>query len=486
MPAVEARNLLRVYPTGSGNVAALRGLDMSAGPGEVVAVLGSSGSGKSTLVRILAGLDRPTAGNVMSRGVALERASRTDLARYRSEVALVDQQYWRSLSPYLTAQRSIELPLELRGWRLAERATRALELLERVGLADRAAARPGQLSGGEQQRIALASAIAPRPALLLADEPTAELDETTAAGFLALLRTLVRQDGTTAIVVTHDRLIERVADRIVYVRDGRAIAVRRHGMESSAEPVVDASGWVAPPLPPTVDALARLEPGIGTTPAVVLDGVSRSYGTGPNAVSALRDVSATFAEGGLHIVTGPSGSGKSTLLRLVVGVDRPDAGTVVTLGNDLLLLDRTELARLRSRDVAFCPQAPRLVPFLNALENVELGLAVRGIVDAPSRADQAREALEAVGLADLASSRPDQLSGGQVARVAIARAIVGRPRLLVLDEPTAALDQASAASLIELLARLDRAAVTMLVATHDRDLIAAASDRLDLRDTRRA
>lgn len=192
-PVVIARSLMRVYPGAAGNVAALRGLDIEVAPGEVVAVVGASGSGKSTALRILAGLDRPSAGSVESFGIALERAGEGELVRYRADVGVIDQQYWRSLSPYLTARAAVELPLRLRGWGAADRAARATELLKQVGLGDRSDATPSRLSGGEQQRIAFAAALAPRPRLLLADEPTAELDERTAAELVALLQSLVRR-----------------------------------------------------------------------------------------------------------------------------------------------------------------------------------------------------------------------------------------------------------------------------------------------------
>ena len=504
---VRAESVMRVYPGAAGNVAALRGLDIEVGAGEVVAVVGASGSGKSTMLRILAGLDRPSAGSIESLGVPLERAPEAELVRYRADVGVIDQQYWRSLSPYLSAHAAVELPLRLRGWSPAARRARVTELLEQVGLADRGDHTPSRLSGGEQQRVAFAAALAPRPTLLLADEPTAELDERTAAELVSLLQALVRREGATAIVVTHDRLVESMADRIVYVRDGRAIAVRRGGPDAESERITDPSGWLAPPLPPAAPAMAPVAPAAGATPAVVVEHLSRTYGIGSGAIHAVKDLDAQFAAGGLHIVTGPSGSGKSTLLRLVAGLDRPTAGRVVTLGVDLATLDRAGLARFRASDVAFCPQAPRLVPFLSAQENVELALSIRAASDArlgdaagadatsdretrsnpvgrAARATRAREALDQVGLADLADASPDTLSGGERVRVAIARAVAARPRLLILDEPTAALDRASATSLIAMLARLDRANVTMLVATHDRDLIAAASDRLDLRDAR--
>jgi ABC-type lipoprotein export system ATPase subunit len=485
--AIAARDVVRIHAGRASSVAALRGLDLRVPEGGIVAILGPSGSGKSSLIRVLAGLDRASSGSVEIFGLALERASEGQLARHRASVGVVEQHYWRSLSPYLTARDSIELPLRLRGWPAERRAERSADLLRRIGLPDRAEAIPAELSGGEQQRIAVAAAIASGPRLLLADEPTAELDEATARGILTLLRQLVREEGATAVIVTHDRLVEDVADRVVHVRDGRAIAVRAEGDDEPAA-VVDSSGWRAPALPPPTAPLDRIEPARGRTPAIEVEGVSKTYGSGPSAVAALRDVDARFASGGLHVLTGPSGSGKSTLLRLVAGLDRPSDGRVLTLGQDLAELDRDGLAGFRAGALGICPQAPRLVPFLTAVENVELELAIRGAPagrPATERRELALEALAGMHLDARADALPDTLSGGERTRVAIARAIASRPKLLILDEPTAALDRASAAALIGLLAQLDRDAVTMLVATHDRELIAAASDRLDLRDVRR-
>lgn len=480
---VRARGVIRIFPGAGANVAALRGLDLDVATGEIVAIVGASGSGKTTLLRILAGLDHPSAGSVESLAVHLDRAPEGKLARYRERVGVIDQQYWRSLSPYLSARHSIELPLRLRGWPRQDRAHRSSQLLEAVGLGDRGEALPTELSGGEQQRVAFAAALAPQPSLILADEPTAELDERTATELVHLLRELVRREGTTAIVVTHDRLVEDMADRVVYLRDGRAIAIRRGA--GAVERLVDESGWQAPHLPPAPPPLERLAPAPGMRPAVVLDKVTRAYGQGGRAIVALHELSATFASGGLHVVTGPSGSGKSTLLRLIAGLDRPTAGRVRTLDTNLDELDRGALAGFRSEHIAICPQAPRLIPFLSAAENVELGLAVRKQGDRHGRRERAIAALGVVGLAALAGASPGALSGGERMRVAIARALAATPSLLILDEPTAALDRASATALVSLLARLDRTDVTLVVATHDRDLIAATGDQLDLRDSRR-
>src|SRR3954452_24260841 len=172
-PGIEANDVIRIYPAETASVAALRGLDLTIEPGEIVGILGPSGSGKSTLLRLLAGLDRPSAGSLAVGGLHLERASDRAIDRYRSRtVGVLDQHYWRSISPYLTVGEVVDLPLRLRGWSPAVRRVRGAELLSRVGLADRADAFPRAPSGGEQQRVAYAATMGPRPRLFLADEPT--------------------------------------------------------------------------------------------------------------------------------------------------------------------------------------------------------------------------------------------------------------------------------------------------------------------------
>jgi ABC-type lipoprotein export system ATPase subunit len=210
-------------------------------------------------------------------------------------------------------------------------------------------------------------------------------------------------------------------------------------------------------------------------PAVILEQVSRAYGRA-GAIQALRDVSGRIDVGGVTVVTGPSGSGKSTLLRLIAGLDRPDAGRVVLFGQDLADLDREALAAVRSRETGIAEQARGLIPFLDVRENVELAYALRG-----EPADPAGTAtlLDRVGIGSLATRRPADLSAGERTRAAIARALVTRPRLLLLDEPTATLDRVNAAHVGALLAELGRE-LTVVVATHDPALIAIATARIDL------
>ncbi len=217
-----ARDLAKDYRMEQETVHALRGVSLDVRAGEYVAIVGPSGSGKSTLLQLVGGLDAPSAGSVELLGTRLERLSDRALTRLRLErIGFVFQRF--HLLPVLTAAENVELPMAEAGVTARERRERARELLDYVGLGGRANHRATQLSGGEMQRVAIARALANRPALLLADEPTGELDAATGAGILALFRRLVA-DGTTLVVVTHDERLAAEAGRVVHMLDGRIAA----------------------------------------------------------------------------------------------------------------------------------------------------------------------------------------------------------------------------------------------------------------------
>ena len=499
---VDVRDAFRIYESGGSGTVALQGLTLAIEEGEIVVVFGPSGSGKSTLMRVLSGLELLSAGTARVLGTELGRIGPTAAAAFRARsLGLLDQHYARSLSPDLTCLQTVALQLELLGRKPAESRSAAEELLARVGLGDRAGERPVTLSGGEQQRVAVCAAVAHRPRLLLADEPAGELDGGNAALVYRMLGELVRESGGSALIVSHDAAATSIADRIVVVRDGRVVEEAASGRPRA---LVVARGWVRLP-----ESLLREAGGPGRVTAEALDGrivlhpgpaaerrearpAVRAPASSERAVVAelqavgkrysarvvLEGVSRAFEAGVLTALTGRSGSGKTTLLHLLAGLERPSAGDVIVAGVSLAGLGRPQLAELRRRHVALVTQEPGLVSYLSALENVRLGLSLRG---GGTEEPAARAALVEVGLEHRLDVVVARLSAGERQRVAIARALAADVELLLVDEPTARLDEGNAGLCSDLLARAaHERRLAVVCATHDPVLIEAADEVVPL------
>ena len=218
--AVHAENLHKSYLLGATAVGALRGVDLTVRRGEFVAFMGPSGCGKTTLLNLIGAIDTPSRGRLYVDDVALERLSEDELADLRRDrIGVVFQFY--NLLPTLSARENVELPMQFKGAERRQRRERALWLLERVGLKDRAEHKPAELSGGEQQRVSIARALANQPALVLLDEPTGDLDSATGQEIMALLRDLNQREKVTLLVATHDPLVAQASSRIIRIRDGR-------------------------------------------------------------------------------------------------------------------------------------------------------------------------------------------------------------------------------------------------------------------------
>lgn len=223
-PAIQLDQVSRHYVMGESVIRAVNDVSLTVPHGEFLALLGSSGSGKSTLLNLIAGLDRPSSGAVVAHGKNLSKMSSLELARYRRQtVGMVFQSF--NLLPRMTLEENLELPLRLAEVDRSERATRVREALQRVGLEKRIGHRPSELSGGEQQRTAVARALVNRPKILLADEPTGNLDSATGESILTLLREIQKNPGMTVVMVTHERtLAERFADRLAVMGDGKLLS----------------------------------------------------------------------------------------------------------------------------------------------------------------------------------------------------------------------------------------------------------------------
>ena len=504
---VELRDVFCVHRTNEGDAAALAGTNLELGRGEVLCVLGPSGAGKSTLLRVVAGLQPPSAGVVRVAGRDIGRLPPRSRSRVRHELmGFLGQHTDTALGPDLRMRDAVALPLALRGVPRPERRRRVDELFQMTGLADRADARPGELSGGERQRFALCAALAHRPALLLADEPTGELDDASSDAVRALIVELARTNGTSVILVTHDPGTAGVADRTLRIRDGRIVSDRRAGEGQSEEALVVDGGWLR--LPPDLltqagigrRARARPSPdGVIVTRATADSGPPAANASPPAANAApspggwaparvelcsvtrsytrrrvLSGLTHEFAPGQLTAVTGRSGAGKTTLLKLMAGLDRPSSGHVVLDGHPLDDDTGEQLASLRRQRIGYLSQEPAPIGFLSAEENTVLILRIRGW-DADAAAERTSTALSRAGLADRVRQRVHRLSAGEAQRLALARALAGARGLLIVDEPTSRQDEANARAVAALLAAAaHQDGQTVICATHDPTVIGQA------------
>jgi ABC-type lipoprotein export system ATPase subunit len=485
-PLVVARDLTKIYQTGAGGFTALKDINLQIYPGESLAVVGKSGAGKTTLLNMLSGVSEITSGEVLffppengngnERAVSLRSLNEDQMASWRGRnVGIVYQSF--ELLPQLDLVDNIMLPQDFAGsFRPAISRERALELLDLVELSEHAYKLPAHVSGGQKQRVAIARALANDPPLILADEPTGNLDTVTAETIFQLFQRLV-EAGKTVVVVTHDINLANRFSRTIYISDGEIVSApldgngdRRTAGTTPVEihlPITSAGDDV-----PSTQGRGGSEGKGGaiidpSQPAISLKQVVKTYVNAAGAFTALKGVDLQMNYGQFVSIVGKSGSGKSTLLNVLTGIDHPTSGQVIIGGQDLYKMSESKRALWRGRNVGIVFQFFQLLPTLTLLENTMLPMDYCNVFPANKRPKRALELLELVGLGDQAHKLPSMVSSGQQQSAAIARALATDPPIIVADEPTGNLDSRSAAAIIRLFQELADQGKTILIVTHD-------------------
>ena len=498
-PLLSIEDLRVTFATRRGPVEALRGVSLSVAPGESLGLVGESGSGKSVTAfaaaRLLDRAGRITSGSVRFRGQDVTRLAAADLrAAHGQAIGMIFQNPRAALNPIRPIGRQLADVLMAGGLSKVQAKERALESLEAVRIRDAARrldAYPHELSGGMCQRVMIALALACRPALLIADEPTTGLDVTTQKTVMDLVARLTAERGMAMILITHDLgLAAQYCGRIAVMEQGRLVeegepgalfAKPRHPytkrlVAASPTPTSTLSDLV--PESPRSPARPRPAPAPGTPPLLAVEGLGKMFG----GAMAVEDVSFSLREGESLGLVGESGSGKSTTSRMICRLLDASAGKILFDGESIGTIPARDFHRSphrRAIQIVFQDPTDSLNPRFSAFDCI--AHPVKRLT--PLRGEPLRlrviESAERAGLPSALLDRfPHQLSGGQKARIGIARAIAVKPRLLVLDEPTAALDVSVQAGVLRLLDDLRREdGLAVLFVSHDLNVVRMMCER---------
>ncbi|MHA6802705.1 ABC transporter ATP-binding protein [Salinifilum ghardaiensis] len=484
-PLLQCADLRVRFRTGDGDVEAVSGIGFRLDEGEVLAVVGESGSGKSVTALSALGLlpqNADVRGSLTVAGTELVGQGEVELRRIRGcRIAMVFQEPMTSLNPVFTIGWQLAETVRLHDEDGAGRAReRAAELLDLVGVPEprtRLRYYPHQLSGGQRQRVLIALALACRPQVLIADEPTTALDVTAQAEILALLRDLRDRFGMSVLLITHDMgVVADLADRVLVMREGE-IVERAPVHELFREPRHEYTARLLAAVPSLrVDGTGADGEG-RARPLLRIAELSVDYG----ARRAVDRVSLRIDRGEVLGLVGESGSGKSTIGRCAARLMRPSEGAVELLGQDITRLSQRALRRWRRHiGVVFQDPGSSLDPARTVDDSIAEPLRLHRSGDRGARARRVAELLDAVELGGSTGQRyPRELSGGQRQRVSIARALALEPELLIADEPTSALDVSVQDAVLDLLQRLQREqGFGCLFISHDLAVINRLADRV--------
>ncbi len=482
-PIIQMQGVTKTYPAGAQTFTALNNVTLDIRQGEFLGITGKSGAGKTTLLNMISGVSELSAGEILfhwgdesgaqnKSAVAVHHLSEDRLAQWRGEhLGIIYQSF--ELMPTLSLLENVMLPPDFLGaYHPITTKKRALELLDMVELAQHAHKIPAHISGGQKQRVAIARALVNDPHLLLADEPTGNLDTVTAETILKIFEKLVEQ-GKTILMVTHDASFAPRFTRRLQIVDGLVSAPDGTVTEAAHRPEVIT---VKAPAPPPATG------GEAPAPAIILRNVEKIYENAAGKFHALKHINLQLNYGQFISIVGKSGCGKSTLLNMVTGIDHPTAGEVIISGEHIYHMSESDRALWRGKNMGVVFQFFQLIPTLSLLENTMLPMDYCNLYPFKERPARALELLKMVGLEEQAEKLPAAVSSGQQQCAAIARALATDPSIILADEPTGNLDSRSAETVLKLFEDLACQGKTILIVTHDPSITERTDQTIILSD----
>ncbi len=477
-PLIKMEEVVKAYQTGDAPFIALDGINLNVYEGEFLGITGKSGAGKTTLLNMISGVSELTSGEVLFHGddhkkkanpngfVSIHSLDEDAKAAWRGQnVGIVYQSF--ELIPSLNLIENITLPQDFCGrYQPGASKERALKLLELVDILEHAHKIPAHISGGQKQRVAIARALVNDPPLIIADEPTGNLDSVTAETIFGIFEKLVAQ-GKTIIMVTHDESLTDRFSRWIRISDGKLV-----NTSDNQSAKISAGGNGKAKIISGTNPFGKAKTSAKAKPehpgtAIALRDVVKTYHSPAGDFTALKGIDLQFRYGQFVSIVGKSGCGKSTLLNMITGIDHPSSGEVIVGGEDIYAMSESQRALWRGKNVGVVFQFFQLLPTLTLLENTMLPMDYCDIYPFRERPDRAMELLQQVGLEEQADKLPTAVSSGQQQSAAIARALATDPPLILADEPTGNLDSRSAETILSLFERLANKGKTILIVTHD-------------------
>lgn len=496
-PLMQLRHVTKAYETGGDLFSALKDVSFEIQPGEFLGITGKSGAGKTTLLNMISGVSGLTSGEVLFTGQGgapqpIHAMNEDGLAIWRGQnVGIVYQSF--ELMPTLNLVENVMLPPDFLGtYNPVISKTRALELLELVEIAEHAYKIPAHISGGQKQRVAIARAMINDPDLIIADEPTGNLDTVTAETIFQIFRKLVDR-GKTVVMVTHDESFAPRFSRRLHIVDGVVGDAGEHGgsplghggdLHGAAQ--AHLSGGNAQIMMrddlPCGEVEAQLVKSDQAYPAIALRNVHKVYENAAGKFVALKSIDLELNYGQFISIVGKSGCGKSTLLNMITGIDHPTSGEVI-IGNERIYgMNNSQLALWRGKNMGVVFQFFQLLPTLTLLENTMLPMDYCKVYPFNERPQRAMDLLKMVGLEAQAHQLPAAVSSGQQQSAAIARALATDPSIILADEPTGNLDSKSAENILTIFENLAAQGKTVLIVTHDPSITQRTDQTIILSD----